>query len=273
MNTIVERLDGTRYDLEELGITTRDFLVSAPSYKHETDSVEGRPGAVDLGTTDDVRKIECSFYLKAQSMETYARERDDIFHIFQSEEEFYITDTRVPYKRWLVKCNNSYGLDQQSFYGFFDVEFVANFPYAISTLNTIMPDFETYAQDAAYYGMGLNWENELKYVHNTSYFKVLNAGNVHVNPRYMNFEIRYKGASNNLAIKNMTTGDIWSYNKTTSANDVILLSGVRSTKNSLSIFRDTNRKLITLAPGWNEFQLSGTTVPFEIQFGFDFYYR
>lgn len=50
MNTIVERLDGTRYDLEELGITTRDFLVSAPSYRHTTESIEGRPGAIDLGT-------------------------------------------------------------------------------------------------------------------------------------------------------------------------------------------------------------------------------
>ncbi|WP_026592994.1 phage tail family protein [Bacillus sp. UNC437CL72CviS29] len=271
MNTIVERLDGTRYDLEELGITTRDFLVSAPIYKHTTESIESRPGSIDLGTTYDVRKISCSFYLKAQNMDTYAIERDEVFHIFRSEEEFYLTDLRVPYKRWKVKCNDSFEMDQQRFYGFFDVEFVASLPFAISTLNTLMPDFDVYAQDA-HYGMGLDWSNELKYIHNVSYFNILNAGSVEVNPRYIPLSIKFKGPSSNLSIKNITTGDVWSYNKTTSANDTILLAGVRSTKNSLSIFRDTNRKLITLAPGWNEFQLSGTTQPFEIQFDFNFYY-
>ncbi|WP_242225944.1 hypothetical protein [Bacillus cereus group sp. BfR-BA-01358] len=50
MNTIVERLDGKRYDLEELNVITRDFLVSAPSYRHTTELIEGRPGAIDFGT-------------------------------------------------------------------------------------------------------------------------------------------------------------------------------------------------------------------------------
>ncbi|MDM5188619.1 phage tail family protein [Bacillus sp. DX4.1] len=271
MNTIVERLSGERYDLEELGIVTRDFLVSAPSYRHTTESMESRPGAIDLGTTYDVRKISCSFYLKAQDMDTYAIERGEVFNIFRSEEEFYITDTRLPYKRWKVKCNNAYDMDQQRYYGFFDVEFTASLPFSISTLNTLMPDFEVYAQDA-YYGLGLDWSNELKYIHNTTSFKILNAGKVAVNPRYIPLTIQYKGASNSLSIKNKTTGDVWSYTKTTSANDTLLLSSVRSTKNSLSIFRDTNRKLITLAPGWNEFELTGATVPFEIQFDFNFYY-
>ncbi|MCU5516539.1 phage tail family protein [Bacillus wiedmannii] len=91
MNTIVERLDGKRYDLEELNVITRDFLVSAPSYRHTTESIEGRPGAIDLGTTDDVRKINCSFYLKAQNMDTYAIERDEVFHMFRSNEELLST--------------------------------------------------------------------------------------------------------------------------------------------------------------------------------------
>ncbi|MDI6680179.1 phage tail family protein [Bacillus wiedmannii] len=273
MDTIIERLDGKRYSLFELGIITRDFLVSAPSYRHTSDSIEGRPGAIDLGTTDDVRKISCSFYLKAQSIDTYAIERDNIFHIFQSEEEFYITDTRLPYKRWRVKCNNPYELDQLRFYGFFDVEFVACFPFAISTLNTLMPDFDLHAQNAAYSGMGLDWSNDLKYIHSTSKFKILNAGNVKINPRYIPLTIKYKGVSNNLSIKNLTTGDVWSYTKTTTENDTLLLAGIRSTKNSLSIVRETNRKLITLVPGWNEFELVGATGVFEIQFDFNFYYR
>src|SRR5699024_1306520 len=70
-------------------------------------------------------------------------------------------------------------------------------------------------------------------------------------------KITYKGNSENLRIRNLTTGDEWAYNGTTNTSDVIVLEGIRSTKNGLSIFRQTNKRLLTLAPGWNEFEIVG----------------
>jgi hypothetical protein len=73
--------------------------------------------------------------------------------------------------------------------------------------------------------------------------------------------ITFAGASTNLAIANTTTGDTWSYTGTTAAGDTLKLDGVRMLKNGVvSVFGATNRKLITLAPGWNNFTVTGATV-------------
>jgi len=85
-------------------------------------------------------------------------------------------------------------------------------------------------------------------------------------------KITFTGASSNLTITNQTTGDMWQYTGTTQAGDTITLDGVRSLKNGASIFGQTNRKLITLKSGWNDFAITGATGAFEISFDFRFYY-
>lgn len=110
-----------------------------------------------------------------------------------------------------------------------------------------------------------------KYKHASSTFEILNGGDIAINPRYLSMIVSFKGASTNLKIKNLTTGDMWSYTGTTTVSDTIKLDGIRSTKNGLSIFRDSNRKLIALAPGWNEFVITGASGALEITFDFRFY--
>jgi hypothetical protein len=101
-------------------------------------------------------------------------------------------------------------------------------------------------------------------------FTLYNAGDVTIDPRNSPLVITYLGASDGLTIRNVTTGDEWTYEGATVAGDVIQLDGVRSTKNSVSIFRDTNHRLITLEPGANDFELAGTDGSFEITFDFRF---
>ncbi|PFY60299.1 phage tail protein, partial [Bacillus toyonensis] len=47
---------------------------------------------------------------------------------------------------------------------------------------------------------------------------------------------------------------------------------VRSTKNSLSIVRDTNKKAISLKEGINDFEVTGAKGVFSISFDFRFQY-
>ncbi|MGR5971193.1 hypothetical protein ACT7CX_00300 [Bacillus cereus] len=93
-----------------------------------------------------------------------------------------------------------------------------------------------------------------------------------IDPKYIPLKIRYRGASKNLAIKNVTTGDVWSYTGESAIGNVIELNGVKSTKNGTSIFGNTNWGLIRIKPGWNDFILSGATGDFKIEFDFRFYY-
>ncbi|WP_242264875.1 phage tail family protein [Bacillus cereus group sp. BfR-BA-01422] len=271
LGTIVQRFDGKVYKLEEIGIITRDFNPSSPSPKHNSEEMEGRNGAIDFGTVYEPRKINCSFYLKAYDMWDYALLRDEVFKIFDSRQPFYIIDARNPGKRWRVKCNGSYDIEQQRMYGFFDIEFISFSSFAES-IGTTMDDF-TFDGDLWQIGQGLIAE-DTKYHHTTTSFRIYNAGDVTIDPRSMPLKIKYKGKSNNLTIKNNTTGDLWSYNGvTTTLNDVITLDGVKAYRNVLgSIFKNTNWGLITLKPGWNDFVLTGATDAFEVEFDFRFYY-
>jgi hypothetical protein len=110
------------------------------------------------------------------------------------------------------------------------------------------------------------------YTHSTTSFKIYNAADgVTIDPRVVPLLITFTGASTNLQIKNLTTGDVWAYTGTTTASNTIKLDGIRSLKNNTSIFANTNHQVITLAPGYNDFQIVGATGSFTISFSFRFY--
>lgn len=269
MNTIIERLIGTIYDFDTLGITTRDFVVSSPKPRHTTEQVEGRHGAIDMGTVYDPRAISASFYAKAADGVDFALMRDEIFRLLRSDEAFYVIESRNPGKRWLVKVADTFGLDQQHKYGMFTVDFIANSGFAESVGTTLDPF--TFDAEAWQVGQGLS-EDAPTYSFTTSSFRLYNAGDITVDPREFPLVITFTGASTNLSIKNVTTGDEWKYTGTSAAGDSIVLDGIRSTKNGLSIFRNTNRKLVTLAPGWNDFVITGASGSYSISFEYRYYY-
>ncbi|EJS61959.1 hypothetical protein ICU_05127 [Bacillus cereus BAG2X1-1] len=269
LGTIVQKLDGTVYELEEIGVFTRDFNPSSPSPRHTIDTVEGQHGAIDLGTDYEPRKINCSFYLKAVDMWDYVLLRDEVFFIFDSRQPFYIIDKRNPGKRWLVKCASSYDIDQQRMYGFFEIEFVSFNPFAESIGTTLSPF--TFDSGLWQVNQGLIAE-DVQYIHTTSSFRIYNAGQIEIDPRKTPLVIRVKGATNNLTITNRTTGDVFKLNIPTTANDTVELNRVRVLKNGNTVFTSTNRKVIKIAPGWNDFIVSGITGAFQIEFDFKFYY-
>lgn len=272
MNTTVIRLDGTTYDLAAIGITTRDFNPSSPTYEHTVEKVEGRNGVVNTGTTHGARPINCSFYLKAHDLEDYALARDEVFQIFRSDEPFYLIDSRNPGKRWKVKGNNSFDVDQQRIYGFFDIEFTAFYPFAES-VGTTQDSFDT---ESGLWQIGqglLADEGSQQYTFTTASFSVYNAGNVTVDPNEAPLIITFTGASSNLKIKNVTTNEEWVYAGTTVGGDTVKLDGVKALKNNASIFKDTNYKTITIKPGWNDFTISGASGAFSVSFDFRYYYR
>lgn len=269
MNTIIQRLNGTVYDLEALGITTRDFVVSAPKPRHTTEQVEGRHGAIDLGTVYDPRPISASFFAKAADSIDFALMRDEIFRMFRSDEAFYVIESRNPGKRWLVKVADTFGLDQQHKYGMFTVELVAYSGFAESVGTTLDPF--TFDAELWQIGAGLT-DDDLIYTFTTSSFRLFNASDITVDPRYLPLVITFTGASTNLSIKNTTTGDEWKYTGTTVAGDTLRLDGVKTLRGTTSVFGNTNRKLITLKPGWNDFAVTGPTGAFTITFDFRFYY-
>lgn len=269
MNTIIQLANGATYDFEVAGITTRDFVVTSPSSRIYTELVQGRHGLVTLGSEFAERVINASFYAKASDTYDYALLRDEIFRTICSNRPFYLIESRNPSKRWHVRVANPFALEQEQLYGFFEVEFIADKGFAESIGTTLDPF--TFDAEKWQVGQGLH-DLMPTYLHNTNTFSIYNASDIEIDPRELPIKIKYQGASNKLSLTNTTTGDEWAYTGTSNTSDTILLDGIRSLKNGLTIFGQTNRKLITLAPGWNHFTLSGTSGSFSISFDFRFYY-
>lgn len=276
MKTYIERLDGTVYDLEALGITTQDFNPASPSPIHNYERVTGRDGAVDLGTTYDIRIINGTFYAKAEGLEDYAQKRNEVFRLFRSKEAFYLTESRVQKKTWFVKVESEFRLDQQWKYGFFEIQFIAFNPYSEGMYSTQDPLLLTDGQPLFPDGFLTSPAHPVQYTFtNQSTVWVYNAGDKEIDPRSLPLTIELTGAFGTyVQVENLTNGTHMKYNKTMTASDILLLDGVKVKKNSLNSFRDTDRTLLSLDEGWNEIQITAGTMPanYTIKFDFKFYY-
>ncbi|MFD1203745.1 phage tail family protein [Sporosarcina contaminans] len=269
MSISIETLDGTKYDLKHFGIIPLTFTVDSPIPRHYKEDVEGREGHIDLGTTFEGRTMRCTFMLKAKDKFDYVLLRNEVFRLFDARQHFYIIDKYEPRKRWLVKTAEMYTPEKATIrVGRLEIQFQSPSPYAESYGTTLDPF--TFTDEKWQVGQGVISE-DLVYAHNTTTFRIYNGSDIEIDPREIPLKIKYQGASNKLKIRNNTTGDEWQFNGTSTVNDTIILDGIRSLKNGLTIFGQTNRKLITLEKGWNDFTLSGASGSFLISFDFRFY--
>lgn len=280
--------------LSDIGVNAKDFVVSSIEIEVDKDKLEGRDGYRDNGATFGERTIVVPFYFEAHDLLDVPLLRDDLFRLVLDKRPFYIQEMRrahrqsYPFvrpdepapaivdnhelfqKRYKVRLANVFEIEQMLNFGEGELVFVTvDSPFAES-VGTTQSEL-TFPAEAWQIGQGLMFD-ECKYIHSTKFFSIYNAGDITLDPIDYPMTIGYFGPSNNLEIYNETTGDVWKYTGSSTEGEMITLEGVRSLKNGDSIFPDTNMKLITLAPGWNDFALSGTTGEFLISFDHRFYY-
>jgi hypothetical protein len=252
---IIETLDGVTYDLEYLGLIPKSFTVDPLSPRNTTETMDGKDGFIDIETTFDGRSLRAFFLMKTNSVEEYLQLKKIVHSFFDGKTFFYIV-REYSGQRWKVRTANKYSIERiNPSTGMFEVELISQSPYAESYLNTLNP-----------------LKMDGNYTFNTSTFTVWNDGDILIDPRVFPLVINFKGVSNNLKIRNKTTGDEWEYTGSTVVNDNLILDGIRSLKNGVSVFGNSNRKLITLEVGSNEFEIVGATQPFEITFDFRYQY-
>lgn len=271
MHLIIERKNGKRYKLsKETGYIVLKFRPESIKVNRQRESVSGR-SPVSIGTEIEGRPIHTELLFTSYDFFDHVLKRNEFFQILDSREEFYVISSEEPGKRWLVSAEAFTPEPVTMTLGRCEMVLYSESPYAESIGKTTDP--MTFDSNLWQIGQGLIAE-DTKYIHNTTSFRIYNAGDETIDPRAFPLKITYKGVSNNLSIKNVTTGDLWSYTgSTASENDVITLDGVKSSQTSVgSIFGKTNWGLITLKPGWNDFVLTGTSGSFEIKFDFKFYY-
>ncbi|MDR4983581.1 phage tail family protein [Bacillus cereus] len=269
-NFKIQYKNGKVLDLYNKDLWVESFRIFSPSPEHETETIKGRHGSIHYGTTLKDRKITSTISAEAFDFVDFDLFRDEIFRIFNPLEKFYIIRDLQPGKRMEVSVDSEFDIDYVTLEdGEFTIDFIIHSVFLESVGTTMDP--MTFESNLWQIGQGLIAE-DTKYAHNTTSFRIYNAGDILIDPKNIPLKIRYIGPSKNLMIKNVTTGDVWSYTGETASGNVIELNGVKATKNGTSIFGATNWGLIKLKSGWNDFTLTGATGDFKIEFDFRFYY-
>ncbi|WP_258535682.1 phage tail family protein [Bacillus sp. 03113] len=263
--------DGKIFDMaNDFGVLVKKLTIFSPKPQIYTETSDNINGSIRLGKTWGERKIiaECSSF--AVDSYDYALLRNKLFQIFMILDEFYLIVDSEPGKRWLVEVSDEWDPSKIGTYSDFMLNFISHSSFSESIGTTLDP--LTFDAELWQIGQGL-LADDLIYKLNTNTFKIYNAGDETIDPEKFPLIIKYQGESNNLQIKNLTTLNTWTYNGSTAAGESIEINRTRSLKNGIvPVFGDTNRKLIKLAPGWNDFELVGAVGSFEISFDFRFYY-
>ncbi|MGA3598575.1 distal tail protein Dit [Lysinibacillus agricola] len=267
---IIELLNGKKLDIADYSLKRLFHHIPSVSLSHNTEQVDGRDGLLFLETTFDSRVITVELLYESYDIYDYYLLRDEINALFTRKESFYIIFKNEPYKRYLVRLNQGFEVEPNQYMNSFTVEFtcVNVFAESIATTSSIKEwDVGVWAWNDQ-----ITWDDALTYSFNSNSFTVMNLGNVDINPRQSELNIVIKGSfSSSVTITNQTTGDSYTYNGSLGANNTLILKGVQSYKNGTSVFRNTNKKLITLRTGANNFTVQGGTVN-HISFDFRFLY-
>lgn len=269
---VFEKKDGTRYRLNDLGIRVVEFEPESLDTLNEVTLIPGS-GYVVTGVGYGARNINASFRIHTKDLVEYAVFRMELFELFVQYDDFYIIDEKDLSIRWHVRSNGNFSLDRALKTGNFDVSFLCVNHYAFSDKSSLeLNGKKLWDEDLFFWNGIIDWDSELKYEFTENTFTVNNLGNAIVDPRSQALSIVVKSEGSGVTIRNLSTGDVYSYYGNMTPNDRLVIDGVRSFKNNVSVFSDTNKSLITLKPGINNFMVEGSTIQ-SISFDFNYLFK
>ena len=267
---IIQKLDGTRFDVADYGLKRLFHRIPSADISHSFSTVDGRSDIL-TETKINNRTIEVEFLYMSYDIYDYYLLRDELNALFMRAEPFYIIFKREPYKRWLVKTAGQFEIPPHPNMQSFTVEFITLNEYAESVATTTT--LKEWDVNKWGWNGSIDWEMDLRYSHSGNSFIIYNLGNETIDPRKHQLIITVKATSEyGVEIRNTTNNERYRYTGNLNETDNLILDGIRSTKNGLSVFRETNHGLITLTPGPNQFLVSAQTLH-DITFDFRFLYK
>ena len=293
---IVER-DGKKAKLSDLGVIVKDFIVSSVDFEEHHEDVEGMVGGVDNGVSIGRRSISVPITFKSHDLLDFPLLRDELFELFYPNGYLYVQEMRrqktlsydfvdfgqkpkyedgtenvlVGGKRYKVRIASPFDFEQFKTYGSTVLEFkTVGLPYSESVYTTKELNDTGYSALVGEYGLvdGINSDN-LTYKFTERNFSIWNAGNVTVEPETMYLKITATGTNGVLEIRNKTTGDTFKVNA--NHGGTLVIDGMSTQLKGTNVFRDTNKRYISLASGANEFEIIGQFT--DITIDFRFYYK
>lgn len=191
-----------------------------------------------------------------------------------SRTPFYIVHSDMPGMKYAVVTDSTAIEDVYGRNGTFEVTFTVYKGYSESLYETNQYDKTS---DKWQFGNGLLVNDDIKYKHNTTSFKIFNGSSDTIAP----FPHRHKliiklnvNAPKGFKLINRTTGDVFEYKKVITKSKQIIINGIYPTIDGKRVGIDTNHEWLTLAPGYNDIEIIGTDITEPTaEFIFPFIYR
>ena len=233
----IELVDGTEIDIGDYGLGVEDYNIPSVEIKHTLADVEGIDNQIVTETKFAGRTISVVFCYVARDYSDYVILRRRLNGLFARKIPFYIRFKDDSTIRWMVRLNRQFVTEKE-----------------LETVGSMSIDFRC----EKLYAESVNASN---YTFNTANFIVKNTGTETIDPRESQLDITLKGVfAKQVKMTNKTTGDVFIFTGALTANDTLKLTGIRTLKNNVSVLKNTNKKLITLNPGDNNFLIEGGTV-------------
>lgn len=245
------------------------------------DDVETSFNSVDINGIDGVLpgqltfspfKLVLRFSYKAVDMDDYLLFKTKMRGVLFKRTPFYINHSKMPGKKYAVVSESNTIEDLTSTFGTFEVSYLVYKGYSESVNTT---DEEFLFDSSWQFENGLPLDFNPTYHHSTNQFTIWNGSSDTIDPR-MKHELKIQlnlDSVEGFEIVNYTTGDIFKYYKSISRDSNFVLDGVYAYKNSNRVGIDTNRGILTLAPGRNEIRIKGNVSNIKVVFKFPFIYR
>lgn len=270
---VVQRRDGTTYDLEKEGIHVISFDPPSSNFQHTYTQI-GKYGAELSDTQIQQTTIPIVFDVSSRDNYDYELQRMKVMRIFSSSEPFYIINMRMPYMRWKVvaeafsypRLNNYWKAKSVS------INLVCYDGLAESTATTL--DSFDISGNKYGIGMGIPFETPIYTFTNQPAFNFYNPSVIPLLASERPVTVLVQAyAPQGITIKNTTTGQSFTYHHALTKNDAFELRGLIPVVNGIQRFGNdwSDRSFVDYAIGNNAMQLKGSS-DFTISFLTRFYY-
>lgn len=241
--------------------------------KYDTVELNGADGILPGQINFEPFKLVLRFSYKAIDYKDYLLFKSKMRGVFFKKAPFYIVHSKMPGKKYAVISDNNSIDDKTDKFGEFEVSFVVYKGFSESVNTT---DDEFFFDSNWMFENGIPLDFEPKYHHTSNQFTIWNGSTDTIDPRNIHHQLQIKmniEATDGFELVNYTTGDIFRYNKSISPSVDFVLSGVHAYYDNNKVGIDTNRGVITLAPGKNIFKVRGDVSTQSVVFKFPLIYR
>lgn len=235
---------------------------------------EGIDGALHGASSFGPYKLILRFVYRGSSINDYHLFKDRLRKYIYQREAYFVVHSDMPGRKYAVVPESTNIENIYSRNGKFEITFTVVKGYSESLKDT--SDFDLLS-DHWQFDNGLEADDDIKYIHHTRKFEIYNGSTDTISPVPHRHKLIIKmniDAPSGFTLTNKTTGDVFQYKKKINKGQTLILDDIYPYIKNKRVGTDTNWRFITLAKGFNQFEVDGEEVKVDkISFTFNFVYR